>query len=171
MTVTPISDDAVMAEPDIPYDEIDEPIRSLVRVLNAFPGTTTIGSCGGHEAPGDGQAGPGRWWVLFSIDRSEDGWLSLEFLAWAVTRTLGADGSVTLEADAAPPYLNEPGRMLRFVLERHHAASDRQDADEFARQLDQLRQELFIDAQLATDIHEDGDLGDLAPARHEGSEM
>lgn len=156
-----------MADQDIPYDEIDEPIRSLVRVLNAFPGVKTIGSCGGHSSPTTGQAGPGRWWVLFDVERSENGWLSLEFLAWAVTRNLGADGSVTLEADAAPPYLNQPGAMLRFVLERHCAGADRQDANGFALQLEDLRRELFIDVQLADEIHEDDDEGYLSPSRRE----
>ena len=35
---------------DVPYDELDPPIRELVLVLNEeFGGIETIGSCGGHE--------------------------------------------------------------------------------------------------------------------------
>ena len=37
---------------NVPYDELDEPVRELVKVLNSLPGVATIGSCGGH-ADGD----------------------------------------------------------------------------------------------------------------------
>lgn len=156
-------------DPDIPYDQIDAPIRFLVRVLNDFPGVETIGSCGGHVMPRGDQAGPDLWWVLLQIDRSENGWLSLEFLGWAVTRALGSDGGVTLEADAAPPYLNKPGTLLRFVLQRHHADSAGQDADAFASTLDELRRERFIDQRLADELDDEGDDGHLSPSQREAS--
>jgi hypothetical protein len=153
----------------IPYDEIDPGIRALVRALNAFPGIETIGSCGGHDNPRGDQAGPGLWWVLLTIDRTPDSWLSLEFLAWAVTRALGSDGGVTLEADAAPPYLNDPGKLLRFVLQRHHVDRTDQEADLFAATLDKLRTERFIDAQLADELDEGDHYGYLAASQRDGT--
>lgn len=145
-----------MRDDDLDYDEFDAPIRSLVQVLNTFPGTHTIGSCGGHDSPKGDQAGPGCWWVLIGFDRSDDAWLSLEFLAWAVTRVLGGDGTCTLEADAAPPYLNHPGRMLRFILQRHEPVElPHSIADVFATRLAELRDEFYVDATQAFEYEVD----------------
>ena len=145
-------------EDDFNYDEIDAPIRSLVQVLNAFPGARTIGSCGSHDSPKGDQAGPGCWWVLIGFDRSDDAWLSLEFLGWAVTRVLGSDGTCTLEADAAPPYLNHPGRMLRFILQRHEPVErPHSDGEGFAAELARLRDEFFVDSTDALEYEMDSD--------------
>ncbi|MCC5952637.1 MAG: hypothetical protein JJU45_11140 [Acidimicrobiia bacterium] len=155
----------------INYDEIDESIRSLVRVLNDFPGASTIGSCGGHEQPTGSQADPGCWWVLIEFDRSDDGWLSLEFLGWAVRRMLSNGGACTLEPDAAPPDLNRPGHMLRFVLQRHRPVDEpHSSADGFAAELEHMRAMYFSDA---AEVYEyemaDGDGGYLSPGRREAS--
>jgi len=100
------------------YDELDKNIRSLVAALNDFPGVQTIGSCGGHECPGLGGWKAPDWYVKFTINRTDEAWLSLEFLAWAINRDGRGRGQGTLLIpDSAPPYLNEPGRMLHFALE------------------------------------------------------
>ena len=63
----------------IDYSKIDPSIRELVRALNAFPGVTTIGSCGGHPDPGPGQWPEGSWYIKMKFDQNEDGWMALEF--------------------------------------------------------------------------------------------
>ena len=62
----------------IDYDQIEEPVRRLVRALNAFEGVTTIGSCGGHENPDEWQEPVGSWFVTFAIAHRGGGWQSLE---------------------------------------------------------------------------------------------
>src|ERR1039458_10237488 len=95
------------------HDEIDPPVRNLCRVLNSFPGIATYTSCGGHAVPANSaQAEQGTWYVDFHVDRSDDGWISLEFLGH-VAYDLAPDG-VVLEVYAKPPYLNHPGQMLFF---------------------------------------------------------
>src|SRR6266508_6447471 len=88
--------------PEIDYSTLDGNIVSLVRVLNRYPGRMTVGSCGGQEHPKPGQRGPGEFYVTFKLDKSDTGWLTLEFLAWAVNHQDGLCG--TLVPDAPPPF-------------------------------------------------------------------
>jgi hypothetical protein len=134
-----------MPEP-VPWKELDPPIVPMVRALNSFPGIHPIGSCGGHENPAPGQSGPGRWWVKFSIDRKAAGWRSLEFLAWFVNNNLARSGSsVLVYPVSAPPFLNTPGRMLAFVIERQ-AGGRVEDTDpkDVASNLRQAKRSFFI---------------------------
>lgn len=80
----------------VPYRELDPNIVALVRVLNRFPGIHTIGSCGGHEDPAPYQVAAGEWWVLFEVDHTEPGWVSLEFLSWVINHEGGRAGSAVL---------------------------------------------------------------------------
>jgi hypothetical protein len=103
----------------IPYDDLDAPIRPLVRFLNEELGVVTIGSCGGHKNPDEGQAPEGSWWVLVRVPEDADEWKAFEFLAWVTYRNCGRARVAYLEADAAPPYLNSwltGDSTLRFVL-------------------------------------------------------
>jgi hypothetical protein len=96
-----------------PYDGIDPPVRNLIRVLNRFPGTTTYTSCGGHDDPQfDAQAPAGCWYVDSHIDRSDEGYASLEFFAW-VNYDLRSR-PIYFEPLAKPPFLNFPGHMLWY---------------------------------------------------------
>jgi len=125
--------------PRIPYREIDPNIVALVRVLNAFPTVTTIGSCGGHVNPGPCQAAEGSWDISFTVTHNEDGWLDLEFLTWVINGyEVDRGQSVRLEPYAPPPYLNEPGRCLRFVL----AGWDGCDPHTIAKDIRRLRRHL-----------------------------
>jgi hypothetical protein len=99
----------------VPYRQLDPAIVPLVRVLNRFPAVHTIGSCGGHDEPDAIQADAGAWWVTFAVDHTQAGWVSLEFLAWAINRALASP--VVLTPNSYPPFLNWPGRELLFVLE------------------------------------------------------
>lgn len=123
-----------------PYAQLDPPIRALVRVLNSFAGITTIGSCGGHAVPANpSQAAADEWWITFSVDRSEDGWFALEWLAWCVRDCARAGGPVDLTPTAPPPWLNTPGQGLRFQLDGYQ-----QDPDALAAHIRRLKRETFV---------------------------
>ena len=128
-----------MAQPRIP---LDPPIRPLVRALNSFAGIRTIGSCGGHPAPlKGGQWEEGTWYVTFRVDRSDDGWFALEFLAWAINHDHARGGGhVTVVPTAPAPYLNGPGTVLRFALEGYGG----EDPLAFAAHLAKLKRDLYI---------------------------
>jgi hypothetical protein len=126
---------------DVPYEELDSNVVDLVRALNAFAGIKTIGSCGGHREPGPGQAREGSWWVTFEIEHSEDGWFALEFLAWLINNDYWRAGhKVHLYPTSPPPYLNEPGRVLKFSLEGYGS----EDPEELAEWIDRVREESYI---------------------------
>ena len=131
---------------DVPYDELDEPVRELVKVLNSLPGVATIGSCGGHADgdPGGVHAAADEWWVTFELlphDREQAvwlptraSWLSLEFLAWQLS-TCGDRWDAALLPYAPPPSLNEPGRMLRFEVRGFRESMNGVKPDEIAAAL------------------------------------
>ncbi len=97
-----------------PYDELDPPIVNVCRAINALPGIWTIESCSGHRQNEE-------WMVCVQCDVEDDlrpsrvGWLSLEFLAWAVYDA-GRAGPVRMEATSAPPWVNEPTRTIIFDI-------------------------------------------------------
>jgi hypothetical protein len=131
----------------IDYSKIDPSIRELVRALNAFPGVTTIGSCGGHPDPGPSQWPEGSWYVKMKFDQTEEGWMALEFLAWAINRDYSSVHKVILLPTSAPPYLNRPGHMLAFALEGQET-----EADDLARFLNMVREDSFISAEEAEQL-------------------
>ena len=98
------------------HGELDANIRPLVEALNAFPAVDTVGSCGGHSEPRPGQYPAGSWYVKFDVAHTEEGWRSLEFVAWVTTDLRRGGEGVALEATSPPPYLNTPGACLAFVL-------------------------------------------------------
>ena len=55
-------------------------------------------------------------WVKMRYEKNETGYRSLEFLAWLTTDMGRAGEPLTFAPSAAPPYLNEPGEVLCFVL-------------------------------------------------------
>jgi hypothetical protein len=99
---------------ETPYDELDPPIVNVCRAINALPGIWTVGSCSGHQQNEE-------WMVNVKCDVEDDlrpsmvGWLSLEFLAWAVYDA-GRTGPVRMEATSAPPWVNEPTRTIFFDI-------------------------------------------------------
>lgn len=68
---------------EVPYDELDENIVELVKVLNSFGDIFTVGSCGGHFDHKPYQLPEDEWNVLFKL-KPFTGLTSLEFLVWAV---------------------------------------------------------------------------------------
>jgi hypothetical protein len=127
------------------YPEIDPPVRNLVRVLNQFPGVKTYTSCGGHaEVENSCQMSEGTWYVDFNVDRSDEGWMSLEFFGWIAYD--GMDKGVILEAYAKPPYLNRPGKMLFFRWAGMDPADPDCSADRFAEWLVDLHRKYYVTA-------------------------
>ena len=119
----------------------------LCRALNAFPGIATLSSCGGHESGGFLPAD--RWYVGWTQEQDDDGrptypgWLSLEFLAWAITDMRRGNRMVALGADSKPPYLNQPGRMLTFEIEGSRAGDDGMEPDEVAEFIEKWTADSF----------------------------
>lgn len=123
------------------HEVFDLNIRQLVSAINAFDGLRVIGGCGGHSDPQSDQWPEGSWYVMFSVERTNQGWFALEFLAWAINNDYRRAGhQVLLSPIAPPPYLNEPGQSLQFVIEGYAGA----DAAALATWLNRLRAECYI---------------------------
>ncbi len=121
--------------------ELDPNILSLVKVLSSFKGITTVGSCGGHQAPDSCQKPSGEWIVSFKLASNDDGWRALEFLAWLVNNDSRRGGlKVDLIPFAAPPYLNTPGECLVFQL----SGWGGEDPEEFAKMLSESKRQFYI---------------------------
>jgi hypothetical protein len=142
----------------VPYDELDPPIRELVRVLtDGFSGIETIGSCGGHDdgSPGGMHASADERWVTFGLEPadasaqvaapSDRAWLDMEFLVYwmsVLRREQGLD--VEVFPWASPPHLNEPGRMLSFEL-RGWRQDGKGEPDEVAEWIRKGLNELYVE--------------------------
>jgi hypothetical protein len=81
-------------------------LKGLSRVINSFPGLEV------EEASRNAE----QWHLMIKASQTADGWRSLEFVAWAVSDLKRGGFAVLLEATSPPPYLNEPGESLRFLL-------------------------------------------------------
>ncbi|CAN7496350.1 hypothetical protein LJR153_003448 [Paenibacillus sp. LjRoot153] len=101
-------------------DQLDENIVSLVQVLNSFESVLTIGSCGGHNNPTDGQWEKGTWYVKFEIDESPVGWRTIEFIAWAINHEYDDDLTVFFMPKSNPPWLNKPHKALCWTIEGYN---------------------------------------------------
>jgi len=110
-----------MAKP-VPYDEIDQNMVSLVRVLNSFDAIETVSCCGGHENVGPGQWEHGSFYLKFEIEQTRAGWLTLEGLAWAINEDYRKAHTVTLLPVAPPQSMNSIGEILSFVIEGYNSA-------------------------------------------------
>lgn len=123
------------------HTAFDLNIRPLVAAINAFDGLTVIGGCGGHPDSRPDQWPQGSWYVMFIVQRSDPGWFALEFLAWAINNDYRRGGhQVLLSPIAPPPFLNEPGQSLQFVIEGDADS----DAATLATWLNRLRAECYI---------------------------
>lgn len=70
-------------------------------------------------------------WVKFQIEKSETGWRTLEFLAWLTTDMIRAGERMEFFPTSPPPYLNNPGKCLSFVIEIHPKNGD--ELERFSR--------------------------------------
>ncbi len=117
---------------DIPYADLDPNIMNLVRALNAFPGVSTIGSCGGHEHPNEIQRPLGEWFVTFHIAHKSGGWRSLEYIAGAITLDPWRTSLTTHTSQPGSP----TGRSLFFSLQGRDFA----DPERIAAYLNRIRE-------------------------------
>ncbi len=129
-------------ENPVPYDDIDANVRSLVEVINRFPGLNTIDSCGGHADAKPYQELEGQWRVGLEVDHTEEGWRSLEFLAWAAGDFRKGGQPVTLGAFSHPPFLNTPGQCLTFTLHGKDILPE-----SFAEIIDTWRKEDYVSVE------------------------
>jgi hypothetical protein len=71
-----------------PELQIDARVKSLVRILNAFPGVLTLSSCGGHaEKTNFSQADADSFYVNMEMDPLRGGWRSLQLITFAIAET------------------------------------------------------------------------------------
>jgi hypothetical protein len=134
-----------------PYKDIDPPVRSLVRVLNRFPGVHTYTSCGGHaEITNSCQEPEGRWYVDSHIDRTDEGWASLEFFAWMQADVFWErETAIEFLPLAKAPYLNMPGQMIFFRWAGLDPKNSAASADACAETLTEYRKDYYITAHQA----------------------
>jgi len=93
-----------------------EPVEEIRRAIEAFAAVETV-SCGYPLKIRDGEETIDAGWVKFQLTQDRLGFRTLEFLSWAVTDMLDAGERLRFFPVSPPPYLNEPGRSLSFVLE------------------------------------------------------
>lgn len=129
----------------VPYEELDENIVGLVKILNEFEGIYTVGSCGGHANNKHYQKPEGEWMVVFNVEFngtevSVEGWFGLEFLVWFCNNNLYRSGyQVNISPYSAPPYLNHPGNTISFTFEGKGVLPDF-----VVEELKKLKEECFI---------------------------
>lgn len=104
-------------EPGPGSSDTEGVLAALVDALNRFEGISVVDSAAGHAnyLP-IAQRPEGEWAVTFRVDRSDGGWLALEFLAWFVHENYQRR-SVQLRPFSSAPHLNTPGECLAFALE------------------------------------------------------
>jgi len=91
-------------------------IEQIKRAVDAFEGVSWS-SCGETNIDCANPDELPFGWVKFGIEKSEVGWRTLEFLAWAINDMRRAQERIEFTPTAPPPYLNEPGDCLSFVIE------------------------------------------------------
>ena len=138
------------------YAEMDAPVRQLVKVLNGLPGVRTLSSCGGHENPlTPDSLPPEEWCVTIALEPADlradvhapspDGWLDLEFLTYMVNRSPPLrTRAVEIVADAKPPHLNFPGRMVAFNVQGWRDGEGGIEPDEVAAEIERGLRELYF---------------------------
>jgi hypothetical protein len=63
-------------------------------------------------------------WLKFGLEKSEAGWRTLEFLAWIFGDMVEGGAPLIFFPVSPPPYLNQPGECLSFVVEIHPAEDE-----------------------------------------------
>ena len=93
-----------------------EPVEEIRRAIAAFSAVEWV-SCGYPLKTRDSDETIDAGWVKFQLTQDRLGFRTLEFLSWAVTDMLNAGERLRFFPVSPPPYLNEPGKSVSFVLE------------------------------------------------------
>jgi hypothetical protein len=100
------------------------PVQEIEAAIKAFEGVAWSSS--GYPLKTDDGPPADVGWVKFGLVKSELGWRTLEFLAWACADMQRAGERLEFFPTAPPPYLNTPGDCLSFVLECHPHNGDQE---------------------------------------------
>jgi hypothetical protein len=120
---------------------VDANMHELVDTLKRFPGLSVTASCGGHAEPGETECALGEFYATCAIEHSEDGWISAEFLAWAVNHDLRSTGRQLLwYCISGPPWHGLPGTRIRFTLAGTHG----EDPQQLGLWLEDMRVQHYI---------------------------
>lgn len=102
------------------------PAERVKQAVESFEGITGS-SCGDPKPDDDDPSWIHPGWVKFEIEKTELGWRVLEFLAWVTGDMLRAGERLKFFPSSPPPYLNEPGNCLSFVIEVHPKDGDQEE--------------------------------------------
>jgi hypothetical protein len=92
------------------------PTQALHDAIKKFDGVDWV-NFGDPKPDAEDSRGWAPGWVKFGLKKSEAGWRTLEFLAWAFEDMVRGKNRLFFFPISAPPYLNEPGATLAFVVE------------------------------------------------------
>jgi hypothetical protein len=117
-----------------------KPSDKLKAAVAAFEGVTWS-NAGDAYPHSDDPTSIHPAWVKFGLQKSELGWRTLEFLAWATTDMIRAGERMEFFPTAPPPHLNTTGDCLSFVIEIHPQNNDQEERiSKIAEFLNQLRE-------------------------------
>lgn len=130
----------LLFEQEAHIDDAPQELRYVLRVLNCLPGILVDGWEGGlnllDSEPDE------AWYVAWRIKAAEpfssvmeagpsrEGFATTEWLAWLIRDSMRAGFELDQYITSPPPYLNQPGESLAFVLrasrvgERTYTPSD-----------------------------------------------
>lgn len=102
-------------------------MHEMKEIETAIKGFSAVAwSSSGFPIPCDGGEPIQAGWVKFGLKKTSLGWRTLEFLAWICADMIRAEERLRFFPTSPPPYLNEPGDCLSFVLECFPLGDDRE---------------------------------------------
>ena len=109
--------------------------EDLKKSLERFGGYIFLNT--GHDDEND------ITWAKMRYKRDDTGHRSLEFLAWVTTDMSRARDPISFYPTAAPPYLNEPGEVLSFVVQIYHDGMKEVQFDDMIKFIDQCHDDYY----------------------------
>lgn len=126
------------AKPD--YDSTPGELVWPTQVLNAMPGVLAHGAI--YQYGDDSEWSLGwsvlpaeRYTSVFDAGPDPKGWAVTEWLIWFARDFERAGKAISSRVTSPPPYLNEPGEMLTFLIEGVIGHEDAVTAHQFATEL------------------------------------
>jgi hypothetical protein len=100
----------------MPLGKYMTPTEQLNEAIRRYEGVTWS-KLGEPQSDASDKNGVSPAWVKFGLAKSELGWRTLEFLAWAFEDMVRSKKRLFFWPTANSPAHNEPGQMLSFVVE------------------------------------------------------